>query len=86
MSWSIRFTRTAERDLMRVAKKDQSAIKKALNRLILNPGSVDIVKLEGRRNGWRLRVGQWRIILLLENNTGTIDIVHIHPRKNAYRD
>jgi mRNA-degrading endonuclease RelE of RelBE toxin-antitoxin system len=39
----------------------------ALERLATDPASIDCRKLAGRAS-WRLRVGQWRVILSLRSD------------------
>ena len=43
-------------------------------------------KLGGADDEWRLRVGRWRVLLDLDNQTGVITITRILPRDRAYRD
>ena len=82
----LRFVRSAQREMLRLSDADQIAIGTSLDKMVQNPGAVDIVKLSGEKNKWRLRVGQWRVILQLDNYTGIIWVLRILPRKDAYRD
>lgn len=44
--------------------------------------SSDIKKLEGRPDQWRLRAGDWRVILVLKD--GEFWVVSVLPRSEAY--
>jgi mRNA-degrading endonuclease RelE of RelBE toxin-antitoxin system len=58
----------------------------ALDRLLGDFGSVDVTKLAGGGNRWRLRVGRWRALLELDNESGTILVTRVVARKDACRD
>lgn len=51
----------AERDMRRIPQPDLERIFAALNLLIGDPPQGDVRKLAGRRDEWRLRVGNWRV-------------------------
>lgn len=85
MPWELIVAPRARRDLMQLAARDRDAVRTALDDLSDDPGRVDIAKLRGRPNEWRLRVGRWRVILELDNTTGTIRALRVLPRGRAYR-
>jgi mRNA-degrading endonuclease RelE of RelBE toxin-antitoxin system len=47
---------------------------------------MNMAKLAGGGNRWRLRVGRWRIIFDLDNSTGVMLVTRALARKDAYRD
>ncbi len=55
---------------------------KSVNELSKNPFSKDVKKLIGF-NGFRLRVGSYRIIFNIDGNT--INILKVGHRKNVYK-
>ncbi len=82
--WSLFLTYVAEKDLTKLPERDLQTVIQALDRLTQNPSSVDIRKLTGSSNEWRLRVGKWRIRFMFVANTHTIQILRVLPRKSAY--
>jgi mRNA-degrading endonuclease RelE of RelBE toxin-antitoxin system len=56
-------TARAEKDLRTLPAQDQAAVRKAIDALRLDPLSVDLKKLAGARNEWRIRVRTWRVRL-----------------------
>ncbi len=58
----------------------------ALRSLAVDPSTVDLRKLAGTPNGWRLRVGRWRVLLEADNRTGTMRVDRVLDRRDAYRD
>ena len=55
----------------------------ALERLIADPPTGDVIKLQGRPE-YRLRVGDWRLILRLDDVQHTIHVLRVLPRGRAY--
>jgi mRNA interferase RelE/StbE len=61
----------------------KSRIAQALRKLEKAPPEGDIKKLEGR-DGYRVRIGDYRILFDIENDT--VSIYKIAPRGQAYKE
>jgi mRNA interferase RelE/StbE len=86
MTWDIQFTRSARKDLARIPPRDVEYILNAIPTLENGPPyPSDVLKLKGRPNEWRLRVGSWRVIFMPDARSQTIEILNILPRGRAYR-
>jgi len=89
MNWQYSFARRAERDLESVNDDgDRSRIFEALDRLAANPvrGDVDVTKLGGTGDQWRLRVGRWRVIFEYDRSSHLILVTRVLPRnEGTYR-
>jgi len=83
MPWRVRVTARAERDLGVLSESDRFAIREAIKALVVDPTSVDLRKLSGSRDQWRVRVGNWRIRLRLEGDVMLVE--RVRDRKDAYR-
>ena len=72
--------------LQKMPRQNAQRIRQALDRLAENPDrrDIDIVRLEGRP-GFRLRVGDFRIIFERDDEANSIDILRIVPRGQAYK-
>ena len=72
--------------LLKMPRQNAQRIRQALDRLAENPDrrDIDIVRLEGRP-GFRLRVGDIRIIFERDDEAYPIDILRIVPRGQAYK-
>ena len=86
MPWRLRVTPRAEKDLAGLPLADREAVRRGLRRLVDDFGALDVTKLAGGGNRWRLRVGRWRVILELDNAAGLISVSRVLARKDAYRD
>ena len=85
MPWRLILAPRAEKDLEAMSRREREAMARALERLVANPGAVDLRKLSGQTDQWRLRMGRWRAILELDNETGTVRLLRVLPRGRAYR-
>jgi mRNA-degrading endonuclease RelE of RelBE toxin-antitoxin system len=85
MPWRLEFSARARRELRALSPRDQAAIAAVLDHVPTGFGGLDVAKLAGAGNRWRLRVGQWRVILELDNATGVALVARVVARKDAYR-
>ena len=83
MSYQIFFTDIAKKHLKRLEKGDQERIIKSLERIRIRP-EAHVTKLVGD-SGYKLRVGDYRIILEIEKEKLIILVLIIGHRKNIYR-
>lgn len=81
MSWRVRFTVRAARDLDRLPDPDRRVILAAV-RAFAAGAIADVKKLKGRSD-YSLRVGRWRVLYTL--NTGELIVLRILDRKDVYR-
>jgi mRNA interferase RelE/StbE len=83
MSYSLNFTKHALRDLEDINEPYYSAIKKAIYNLTTDPRPIGYIKLKGR-NGFRIRVGNYRIIYDIFDLELLIEVIAIGHRKDIY--
>lgn len=76
-------TRQAEKDLAGLDKRVRIRIRAALDKMITNVKAVDLKKLEGYPDLWRLRVGDWRVIMRITGKEVTVYALRIKHRKEA---
>jgi len=81
----LEITEPAQKDLADLDRQIQRRIKVALDRLLSYPQAVDLKKLKGSSDMWRLRVGDWRVILRLDRKQGVLYVLRIRHRREAYR-
>ncbi|MFZ2447185.1 MAG: type II toxin-antitoxin system RelE/ParE family toxin [Syntrophobacteraceae bacterium] len=78
-------TESAQKDLAQLDSPTRGRIKDGLNRLMEHPKTLDLKKLKGQENRWRLRVGDYRVILEMHEPPQTVYVLRIRHRKEAYR-
>ena len=59
--WVVAITGPAQKSLKRIPIQDQLRVRAAMDEMEVNPFQGDVRKLKGDRNGFRRRVGDWRI-------------------------
>jgi len=82
MSYEIVFTDTSRKQFNKLEKDVQERIIKALERIRIRPESY-VKKLVGDP-GYRLRVGNYRVILDIEKSELIILVIKVGHRKNIY--
>jgi len=82
MSYEITFTDTSRRQFRKLEKDVQERMIKALERIRIRPESY-VKKLVGDP-GYRLRVGDYRVILDIQKSELIILVIKIGHRKNIY--
>lgn len=85
-AWRVELTRTALRDLRRLDPPVRARVSDALRALAADPHRPgQLRKLTGAPE-WRLRIGDWRALVLLDEPQHTIQVTRVLPRGRAYRD
>ncbi len=82
--YSIIFNPQAEIQLKKLDKLIQERILNSLDRIKIRPFSYDVKKLQGT-SYYRLRIGDYRIILDIKQDKLIIIIIEIGHRKNIYK-
>ncbi len=82
MAYRFIFSETAKRDIAALEAEVRKRIHKKLRRYE-QQASADLKKLDDGPAEFRLRVGDYR--LLLDKEGGTLYILRVHHRKDAYR-
>lgn len=83
-AWRVRITRTAERSLETLPVALQGRLIRAMRTLAENPyGAGD--KLRGAVNRWRLRVGEYRAVYIVDAAARVVTVTAIGHRGEIYR-
>ena len=84
MSYEIIFTDTSRRQFNKLEKSVQERIIAALERIRIRP-EVHVKKLVGDP-GYRLRVGNYRVLLDIYKDKLIILVIKVGHRKNIYKN
>lgn len=79
----IVITEPAKKVLATLDKSISKKIGQTLNKFLENPKTVNLKKLKGKTEQWRIALGNWRIIFKVINKT--LYVLSISQRKDAYR-
>jgi mRNA-degrading endonuclease RelE of RelBE toxin-antitoxin system len=80
MAWTLIVARAAQKHAARFPAKDQAKIAAAISSMAADPFAGDVMKLEGEKDRWRRRVGNYRIFFTVERSTRTVAISAIVRR------
>ncbi|MBI5886020.1 MAG: type II toxin-antitoxin system RelE/ParE family toxin [Deltaproteobacteria bacterium] len=84
MAYTVNIKRSAEKELSRLSEVMHDRVIKSLLSLKHNPVPSGARKLHGR-DGYRLRVGDYRILYQVYDLERRIEVVSIAHRKDVYR-
>ena len=82
--YSITFARSARKELEALPNSLIIRIFLKIDALSIEPRPSGCRKLQGLTNLWRIRIGDYRVIYSIDDNTETIDIVAVRHRREAY--
>ncbi len=83
--YSIYWKKSAEKDLLDLELALRKKLFSIVDGLSVNPLPPKACKIKTSDNLYRLRVGSYRIIYLLDKKDKVILIYHVRHRKDAYR-
>ena len=85
MSWRIDWRSRAQSDLAALTPPVRRRVLEAINRLA-ETGYGNVRQLQGRGDPeWRLRVGDWRVILTFDYPSNTFAVMRVQHRRDVYR-
>ena len=82
--YSIVFASSAEKQLSSLPVEIRSRIDPKIDSLANNPRPPGCVKLKGDKNGWRIRVGDYRVIYSIDDSSQTVDVTKVGHRRDIY--
>jgi mRNA interferase RelE/StbE len=81
---SIELLPSAARALAKLEPATRRRIGRRIDRLASDP-RTDAVKLRGADNVWRVRVGDYRVLYVIEDRRLIVVVVRIAHRRDVYR-
>ncbi|MGB9782599.1 MAG: type II toxin-antitoxin system RelE family toxin [Moorellaceae bacterium] len=86
MVFEIIFSPKAIRQMKKLERETQVRIKSAIERSLRSfPPEGDVVKLEGQRDVFRLRVGDWKVTFRYRFDKREVHISEVVHRSKAYQ-
>ncbi len=83
MKYSLLILRRAQKELANLDKTEYERVRNAVASLVENPRPTKCKKLVGR-DGWRIRVGNHRVIYEIDDIKREITVLHIGHRRDVY--
>jgi len=83
--YKLEISRTAEKQLKKLSRDDQTRVSKAILDLVSNPFPKGARKLSGYDDVIRIRVGHFRVLYSVAKKKLIIIVLKIGHRKDVYR-
>ena len=84
MSWTVEVQRSAEKELANLSSEARTRVAKTLRAMVENPFPPGFKKLKAT-DGYRIRVGDYRILFRVDRDARIVRIGAIGHRKDVYR-
>jgi mRNA interferase RelE/StbE len=84
VSYSLSILRRAQKELAQISQGDSERLIEAIRDLGDNPRPAGCRKLTGRE-GWRIRVGDFRVLYEIDDRQRAVTILHVGNRRDVYR-
>ncbi|HLM03341.1 MAG TPA: type II toxin-antitoxin system RelE/ParE family toxin [Pyrinomonadaceae bacterium] len=83
MNYALLILRRAQKELANLDKIEYERVREAIASLAENPRPAGCKKLAGRE-GWRIRVGDYRVIFEINDVKREVTVMHIGHRRDIY--
>ncbi len=86
MAYTIEFLKTAEKELAALPQDAQRQIARKIDALRENPRPPGAKLLQAKERFYRLRVGDYRVIYVIESKRLVILVIKIGHRKDVHKN
>ena len=83
--YTLHITPSAEKDLRRLPRPTLERLNAKILALRHDPRPSGVRKLSGKLEGWRIRVGDYRILYQIDDAAQTVTVARVKHRREAYR-
>ena len=84
MNYEVRLVRSAGREMDRLPAADHARISRKILSLEDNPRPVSVKKLRGREE-FRIRVGDYRVLYTIDDDSRVVTVHAVGHRRDIYR-
>ena len=85
MAYRVNFSKMAERQFRNLPRTVQSRIAPRIDALADDPRPPGVVRLSGREDLYRIRVGDYRVLYAIEERELMVLVVKLGHRREVYR-
>ena len=83
-SYSLEIKQSAQKELDSVDNGLFARIDRKILALVDNPRPGGCKKLKGYKNQWRIRVGDWRVVYVIDDTTKLVTVTRVAHRREIY--
>ena len=85
MSYQVQIAPAAQREFRRLPPEVVRKVDAAMLELEQHPRPHGCAKLEGSEDEYRVRVGDYRMLYVIDDKARLVTIAHVRHRRDAYR-
>jgi len=85
MHYGVQLTAAASRQMKKFSRDIQQRLRDAIDLLEEAPRPPRAKKLQGEKNLWRIRVGDYRILYEIQDAKLVVLVIRLAHRKDVYR-
>jgi mRNA interferase RelE/StbE len=85
IGFTIIYANSVVKFIKKLSKRTQKRIIQKLELLTINPRLVDIVKMKGYKDTYRIRIGKYRVLIVVDFSRKIIKVVRINLRSKIER-
>lgn len=84
MTYKVEIPTKVVKEMRSIPSEDLRRIERAIDGLAEEPRPAGVTKMVDG-SGWRLRVGDWRIVYVIDDTIRVVSITRIRRRGDVYR-
>jgi mRNA interferase RelE/StbE len=84
LKYSLEIKQSAQKELDALDNALFGRIDKRILALASNPRPTGCKKLKGYKDQWRIRIGDYRMIYIINDSTKTVTVTHVAHRREVY--
>jgi len=85
MPYTVIIENKAQKEFLKLSPPNDNSVKKVIDKLGNVPRPSGAKKLSGTKDGYRVRVGDYRILYTIDDRRKVITIYRIRHRREVYR-
>jgi mRNA interferase RelE/StbE len=85
LTYKVEISPSAKRQLATLPRKIQKQLSRRIDSLAINPKPSGIKRLQGNKELFRIRAGDYRVIYTVEDQRLTVLVIKIGHRREIYR-
>jgi mRNA interferase RelE/StbE len=84
-NYSVTFARSARKEVEKLHPSIARRVMQRIEALATIPRPSGVIRLQGHKNLWRIRIGDYRVIYSIDDAARNIDVSVVRHRRDAYR-
>jgi mRNA interferase RelE/StbE len=84
VKYTVLILRRAQKELAQLSLESYARVRDATRALAQDPRPHGCLKLTARE-GWRVRVGDYRVVYEIDDQQRTVTVLHVGHRREVYR-